>query len=345
VFAVETSLLTKRYPRQRGLLDILRARESADTLALSDVSITVEEGEIFGLLGPNGSGKTTLLKLLSTILAPTSGTARVFGCDVARDPRRVRAMVGLVTGDERSLYWRLTGRQNLEFFGHLYGIEPTAATRRIDELLDLFDLVAAAGIRVSDYSTGMRQRLAICRGLVSSPRLLFLDEPTRGLDPVAAHSLLTLVKDRASGRFDSTVILTTHIAREVEQLCNRIAMLNKGTKVFDGTVDELRASLQRGQTYLLTLTGWTGEAADALRRRIGAESCRVRSTHEGETLIELTLTDRIQLSDALRPLLFSGIGIRECTRVEASFEEMFRAVFEAQTLERRREAVAGVAQA
>jgi ABC-2 type transport system ATP-binding protein len=327
--AVQTFSLTKRYRRPRRIADALSGRPAVETAALTDVSLSIEEGEVFGLLGPNGSGKTTLLKLLSTILSPSSGTASIFGADVIQAPRRVRELVSLVTGEERSLYWRLTARQNLKFFGSLHGLSGRESVNRIDELLDLFDLKHVADVRVSGFSTGMRQKLAIARGLLSRPRLLFLDEPTRGLDPVAAHTLLKLVRERAVERYDNTVILTTHIAREVEQLCRRITMLNRGTVVYQGTVDNLRTSLERGQTYRLQLNGLTPEAFEALRHRVGADRCRRVDVDNMPTEVEIAFTNATtQLTDVLRQLLFSGVTIAQCTKVEQSFEEIFRTVFE-----------------
>jgi ABC-2 type transport system ATP-binding protein len=323
--AVQTFSLSKTYHRPRGLRDVVAGRAAPATPALTDATLTVEEGEVFGLLGPNGSGKTTLLKLLSTILSPSSGTARIFGSDIIEEPRRVRSLVSLVTGEERSLYWRLTARQNLRFFGSLHGLSGRESRTKIDELLDLFDLRHVADTRVSAFSTGMRQRLAIARGLLSGPRLLFLDEPTRGLDPVAAHVLLTLVRERAVERYDNTVILTTHIAREVEQLCRRITMLERGAVVYQGTVDELRTSLERGQTYRLQVEHLTPEALAALAHRIGHDRCRLVE----RDVLEIAFSNaKAQLSDVLRQLLFSGVNVLECTRREQSFEEMFRTVFE-----------------
>jgi ABC-2 type transport system ATP-binding protein len=320
VDAIAVEGLTKRY---------------GEVQALDGVSFRVREGEVFGLLGPNGSGKTTLLKLLSTILSPSAGGANVFGYDVTRDSRQVRHLVALVTGEERSLYWRLTGRQNLEFFGRLYGLDRATIRARSHELLDLFDLGAAADKRVAGYSTGMRQKLAIARGLMSNPRLLFLDEPTRGLDPVAAHALLRVVRERAIARFENTVILTTHIAREVEQLCHRIAMLDHGKVVYDGTVDHLRTTLEQGHAYVLTVAGLSPEVFEALRVRMGPESCRWITSSNGLTELELSFTTTtVHLSDVLRQLLFSGVTIVQCTKREPSFEEMFRVVFEQAHLSR-----------
>jgi ABC-2 type transport system ATP-binding protein len=327
--AVETTALTKRYRRPRTLGDLAAGRAATETTALSGASLVVEEGEVFGLLGPNGSGKTTLLKLLSTILSPSSGTAKIFGCDVMKQPRRVRELVSLVTGEERSLYWRLTARQNLRFFGNLHGLSGRQSRIKIDELLELFDLSHVADVRVSGFSTGMRQKLAIARGLLSGPRLLFLDEPTRGLDPVAAHTLLKLVRERAVERYDNTVILTTHIAREVEQLCRRITMLNRGSVVYQGTVEQLRTSLERGQTYRLKTVNLTPDVFEALTHRIGADRCRLVESDDTGTEIEIAFTNATaQLSDVLRQLLFSGVNVVQCTKREQSFEEMFRTVFE-----------------
>ncbi len=326
--AVETRGLTKRYRRQRSLGDVLRGRTPIEAEALTDVTLRIAEGEVFGLLGPNGSGKTTFLKLLSTILSPTAGTAAIFGHDILREPRRVRQLVALVTAEERSLYWRLTGRENLRFFASLYGLDGRALDRKMDELLDLFVLSDAADVRVAEYSTGMRQKLAIARGLLSNPKLLFLDEPTRGLDPAAAHNLLNLVKERAVEHFENTVILTTHIAREVEQLCDRIATLHRGVVTYVGPVETLGRSLDATVTYLLTVNGLTEVVVERLRARAGVVSCRC-SAAAGATDIELAFEpDAITLSDLLRLLLFNNVEILRCSLKERSLEETFRTVFD-----------------
>jgi ABC-2 type transport system ATP-binding protein len=329
-FAVETTGLTKHYRRQRSIGDMLRGRPAAEAAALTDVTLAIEEGEVFGLLGPNGSGKTTFLKLLSTILLPTSGTARIFGYDVLREPRKVRQMIALVTAEERSLYWRLTGRQNLQFFASLYGLDGRRVDAKIGELLELFVLADAANVRVAEYSTGMRQKLAIARGLLSDPKLLFLDEPTRGLDPAAAHNLLNLVKERAVEHFENTVILTTHIAREVEQLCDRIATLHHGTITYLGAVETLGRSLDLTVTYQMVVNGLTEVGAERLRARKGVVSCTCTEGEDGATELELVFApDTISLSDVLRHLLFNNVEFLRCTLKERSLEETFREVFDA----------------
>jgi ABC-2 type transport system ATP-binding protein len=326
--AVETFSLTKRYRRQRSLGDIVHRRVAAEAEALTGVTVSIEEGEVFGLLGPNGSGKTTFLKLLSTILSPTSGTARIFGHDVTREPRKVRGMVALVTAEERSLYWRLTGQQNLEFFASLYGLSGRQIKSKIDELLELFVLTDARKIRVAEYSTGMRQKLAIARGLLSDPKLLFLDEPTRGLDPAAAHNLLNLVKERAVEHFENTVILTTHIAREVEQLCDRIATLHHGALTYIGPVETLGRSLDATVTYGMTVSGLTDVVTERLKARKGVVRCSTVDT-DGVTEIELVFErDALTLSDVLRLLLFNNVDILRCSLQERTLEETFRTVFD-----------------
>jgi ABC-2 type transport system ATP-binding protein len=326
--AIATDGLTKRYPRQRGLADLLARKRTAETMALTNVTLTVGEGEVFGLLGPNGSGKTTCLKLLSTILLPSEGSATVFGHDIRRDARAVRRIVALVSGEERSLYWRLTARQNLDFFGRLYGLDGSEIRRKTSDLLEVFDLTAAADVRLAEYSTGMRQKLAIARGLLTSPRLLFLDEPTRGLDPVAAHQLLRVIRDRAVEHFRNTVVLTTHIAREVEQLCRRIAILDKGTIAYEGTVDNLRASLAGRDRYVLSVERLSAQTLEALRARMGPEGCRLLPGDNETTELELAFgrTD-VTLADVLRLLIVNDTGIVQCTKREPSFEELLRAVF------------------
>jgi ABC-2 type transport system ATP-binding protein len=325
--AVEIDGLTKRYQRQRPLTDVLRGMAAKETLALDGVSLDIREGEVFGLLGPNGAGKTTLLKLLSTILSPTSGTARLFGIDVRQQPRRVRQLVGLVTAEERSLYWRLTARQNLRFFLSLYGVSGRQAETRIDGLLDLFMLTEVANVRVAEYSTGMRQKLSIARGLLSEPRLLFLDEPTRGLDPAAAHSLLQLVRERAVRHLENTVILTTHIAREVEQLCDRIATLNRGRVSYVGSVEGLVGTVDETVGYSLVIDELPDAVFSALRGKAGVAECRSTRREDGSIELELTLAYEAALSEVLRQLLFNNVTIVRCTVREKSLEETFRTVF------------------
>lgn len=195
--------------------------------ALYGVSLHVERGEVFGLLGPNGAGKTTLLKVLATLLLPSEGHAQVNGADLVRDEAVVRRAVGLATGDERGFYWRLTGRENLEFFAGLQGLSPWTARRRAGAVLELVDLLPYAQEVVTRYSTGMRQRLSIARALLGNPRVLLLDEPTRSLDPGAAQRVQALIQ-RLAREEGMTVLLVTHHLGEARAICHRVAILVAG---------------------------------------------------------------------------------------------------------------------
>ncbi len=194
--------------------------------ALHDVSLAVEAGEVHGLLGPNGAGKTTLCKILSTVLLPTSGTARVMGHDVVSETAAVRRLVGIVFGGERGLYTRLTARQNLRYWAALYLLPGPEANRRADELLERVGLTDRADSRVETFSRGMKQRLHLARGLIADPPVLLLDEPTTGMDPVAAREFRAIVHElRVEGR---TILLTTHDMVEAEAVCDRVTLIDRG---------------------------------------------------------------------------------------------------------------------
>jgi ABC-2 type transport system ATP-binding protein len=203
-----------------------RRKRDARVVALDRVSLEIPEGEIHGLLGPNGAGKTTLVKILSTVLVPTSGRARVLGHDVVEETRAVRPLIGIVFGGERGLYWRLTGRQNLEYWGALYKLSASRTRSRAQELLARVGLADRADERVETYSRGMKQRLHLARGLVGEAKVLFLDEPTTGMDPLAAREFRALITElRAEGR---TILLATHDMVEAETVCDRVTLIDRG---------------------------------------------------------------------------------------------------------------------
>ncbi|WP_328904148.1 ABC transporter ATP-binding protein [Streptomyces sp. NBC_00441] len=194
--------------------------------ALRDVDLTVRQGEVHGLLGPNGAGKSTLCKILSTVLLPSSGTASVLGHDVVVDTEAVKRLVGLVLGGDKGLYNRLTARQNMSFWAALYGVGRRERGRRVDPLLDRVGLTARADDTVHTFSRGMKQRLHLARALVSDPQVLILDEPTAGMDPVAARDFRELVRElRSDGR---TVLLTTHDMAEAADLSDRVSFIDSG---------------------------------------------------------------------------------------------------------------------
>ena len=203
-----------------------RRRGSTRVVALDSVSLTIPRGEIHGLLGPNGAGKTTLVKILSTVLLPPSGRARGLGHAVVAETMAVRPLIGIVFGGERGLYWRLTGRQNLEYWGALYRLSARAARKRAQQLLDRVGLTEKADERVEEYSRGMKQRLHLARGLMGDGKVLFLDEPTTGMDPLAAREFRTLIGElRGEGR---TILLATHDMVEAETVCDRVTLIDRG---------------------------------------------------------------------------------------------------------------------
>ena len=219
-------------------------RRSLEVEAVRGVSFEIAEGELFGLLGPNGAGKTTTIKMLITLLLPTSGSARVLGHDVVAEAREVRRKIGYVFGGDRGLYERLSALDNLRYFAELYGVPAREQRPRIDELLELVGLRGREKERVEGYSRGMRQRLHIARGLLHDPEVVFLDEPTIGVDPVGARELRSMIGGlKAAGK---TVLLTTHYMFEADALCDRIGVIADGRLVAEGTPAQLKARVDGG---------------------------------------------------------------------------------------------------
>src|SRR5436309_4354632 len=227
--AIEARALRKTYDSTRGVF----RREKVTRVALRGVDLAIERGELFGLLGPNGAGKTTMVKIFTTLLLPTSGAATVLGLDVVKDEWALRRRIGFVFGGERGLYWRLSGLDNLRYFADLYRVPPEVSRRRIPELLERLGLAGRERDRVELYSRGMKQRLHLARGLLNDPEVLFLDEPTIGLDPVGARELRVIVRELADA--GKTIFLTTHYMFEADAICDRIAVIKKGSIVAEGT--------------------------------------------------------------------------------------------------------------
>lgn len=252
-WAIQTSELSKTFPAQQGWRSLFQ-REPAKHPAVDGVTINVRQGELFGLLGPNGAGKTTLIKILMGLILPTHGKAQVNGFSLEQ-AQAIKATTGLVTSDERSFYWRLTGRQNLEFFASLHGLFGEANRQRVNEILELVQIKDIADQRFLTYSSGMRQRLCIARALLNQPRLLFLDEPTKGLDPTAAAELHQLIRSELIGRGGMTAFMSTHNLEEAEIRCDRIAIMHLGRLRACGTIHELRSGLDLNERFLLSVSG------------------------------------------------------------------------------------------
>lgn len=231
---IEVKDLRRDYTTCRGVLR--RRKETVE--AVRGISFSVEEGEIFGLLGQNGAGKTTTIKMLITLLAPTAGICRVLGRNTFGQEKEIRPKINFIFGGEMGVYRRLSARDNLRYFGNLYLLDPRERERRIEEILALVDLADRADDLVETYSKGMIQRLQIARGLINDPQILFMDEPTVGLDPLGAHMLRDIIRRlRSEGK---TVLLTTHYLPEAEELCDRMVILNKGLIVASGTPAQIK---------------------------------------------------------------------------------------------------------
>jgi ABC-2 type transport system ATP-binding protein len=258
--AISTENLAKTF-RKRGGWWPFGKRASAEeqarntTRALDGVNLTIGQGEFFGLLGPNGAGKTTLVKCLATLLLPDSGTARIMGYDTLKDSIDVRSRIGLATGGERALYWKLSPRSNLVYFAALYGMTRSEANKRIDFLLDLMELTSNQDVRIEKFSSGMRQKMSIARALLHDPPVLLLDEPTIGLDPVFSRSLRDFLRDTLNRKMGKTILLTTHNMEEAEKLCDRIAIVNKGKVQAVDTPANLKNSVPFERILRMKLKG------------------------------------------------------------------------------------------
>jgi ABC-2 type transport system ATP-binding protein len=319
-----TKIFPARFPRVKRLLHF---KTKPEVVALREVTLSVRAGEIFGLIGRNGAGKTTLLKIISALILPTSGTVRVVGYDVQRESERARAAIGLVTADERSFYWRLTGQQNLMFFARLYGMSDRAARRRIEYLLELLDLQELAPRRFHEYSTGNRQRLAVVRALLTDPPVLLLDEPTRSLDPIVARELRALIRERVSREAGKTVLLTTHNLAEIEELSDRVAVIKQGVIQACGTPAEMIAAYG-GRQQVRLQARFNDEAMPtdeaALRALLpAAEDLGARRLADGAFELSFTRTINDELLDqALAGLQCRGAKILACHTSQGSLHDV-----------------------
>lgn len=214
--------------------------------AVSDMTITLGEGEIFGFLGPNGAGKTTTVKILNGMLLPSEGECSVFGEDPSKQPENVHALSGVMT-EHAQMYNHLTGMQNLLFYASLFGLTEAEGRKRARELLERMNLSEASGQKLQTYSTGMRQRLSIARALIHQPKILFLDEPTSGLDPESAYNVNQMILNLASDK-GMTIFLCTHQLRYAQEICTRYGLIDEGRLLVQGTLEELRARVSSGIT-------------------------------------------------------------------------------------------------
>jgi ABC-2 type transport system ATP-binding protein len=259
-------------------------RSVKEVVAVEDISFEVKAGELFGLLGPNGAGKTTTVKILATLLIPTAGSASVAGFDVVRHANEVRKRIGFIFGGERGLYWRLSGDDNLRYFASLYGVDPSESKKRIPYLMEMVGLNGRGNERVGGYSRGMKQRLHVARTLLHDPQILFLDEPTIGLDPVGAREFRSVILNLQAEK--KTILLTTHYMFEADALSDRIAIINRGKVIALDTPGGLKKHVSDLSVIEIETFGTPDAMLDTLRALPFIDSLSVVE-HEQRQLLML----------------------------------------------------------
>ena len=317
--AIETQDLGRVY-KIRGNKKESQVRK--ELIALQDVNLTVQRGELFGLLGPNGAGKTTLIKILTTLLAPTSGWARVASHDVAKAAHLVRPRINMVSGGEASGYGLLTVRENLWMFSQFYGMPSREANQRIVELLKLVGLEDRLHTKSSDLSTGLRQKMNIVRGFLTDPEVLFLDEPTLGLDVGASRDVRQLIRNWLDANKTRTLLLTTHYMVEAEELCDRVAIINKGRVLACDTPANLKRTLQRDAIFEIETSPLNGWNNSLLVDHPEVRKAALSETEAGAKL-ELILKDESTLASVINILTEKNIKILRLSKREPSLEDVF----------------------
>ena len=310
-FAVEVRELTREYISAKRS-HLVGKKSTTIIRALDRVDFEIQDGELFGLLGPNGAGKTTTVKILCTLLEPTSGQAFVKGYDVVKEAKHVRRIVNMVAGGERMLYYRLTGRENLKYFADLYDVPKGEVSPRVDELLELVGLADRADDEVEKYSKGMKQRLQVCRGLINDPQVLFLDEPTLGLDVNIARDIREFIRERIVREQGKTVLLTTHYMFEAEEMCDRVGFLSEGKLVALGKPDELKRRIPSGFSVEIFVTRLTDDIVEGIQRLENVEKL-ITTDYEGEA--EGEKVDRLVIrvgSDKTVPEVLNYMSNKPC---------------------------------
>ncbi|MCX8068791.1 MAG: ABC transporter ATP-binding protein [Anaerolineae bacterium] len=293
-----------------------------EIVALRDVNLQIPRGELFGLLGPNGAGKTTLIKILTTLLAPTTGWAKVAGFDVVREPQKIRPRINMVSGGEASGYGLLTVRENLWMFAQFYGLPSREANRRIEEMLRRIGLADRIHTKSSDLSTGLRQKMNIVRGFLTDPEILFLDEPTLGLDVNAARDVRRFIREWLDAHPDRTILLTTHYMVEADELCDRVAIISQGRVLACDSPEALKRRLQREALFDIEITTPNGLTAAALEAIPGVRKALLTESN-GIARLNLVLAEDSVLPSVIQVLTEREIGVRHLTKREPTLEDVF----------------------
>jgi ABC-2 type transport system ATP-binding protein len=313
--------------RTEGLGRVYKIRERKksepkERVALKDVNLEVGRGELFGLLGPNGAGKTTLIKILTTLLAPSSGRALVAGYDVIGEPQRIRPLINMVSGGESSGYGLLTVRENLWMFSQFYGMPNRHANERIRQLLEVVGLLDRINTKSAELSTGMRQKVNVVRGFLTDPTVIFLDEPTLGLDVGAARDVRSFIRSWMQERPDRTVMLTTHYMVEADDLCDRVAIINLGKVLACDTPANLKRQLQQDAIFRLEVSPLDGNQPEAFSQIQGVKHFQHRAVDGGASL-EFILENEAVLPAVIGQLTKNDIHLRNLEKREPTLEDVF----------------------
>jgi ABC-2 type transport system ATP-binding protein len=300
-------------------------------VALDGVDLLVRPGELFGLLGPNGAGKTTLIKILTTLLLPTSGSARVFGFDVVHETKQIRRIMNMVAGGEQSGYGLLKVREQLWMFSQFYGLTPGEGWRRVDQLVEAVGLGEQAEQKVSTLSTGQRQKMNLARGFLNDPWVLFLDEPTLGLDVGAARIVRRLIEEWQAAVPGRTILLTTHYMAEADELCERVAIVDRGRILAIGTPAELKRRVQKESIFRLEIDRFEAEprALADLPGVLTAVPATAPDTGTGDGVargtvgVKLVLADDGALGEVVQAVAALGARITALAKSEPSLEDVF----------------------
>lgn len=305
-----------RGPKKKG--------DAKELIALQGVNLEVARGELFGLLGPNGAGKTTLIKILSTLLLPTSGIALVDGLDVSRDVEEIRRRITMVSGGETSGYGLLTIEESLWMFARFYGLDNGVANKRIEELMARFGILDRRRAKISDLSTGIRQKMNFVRGFISDPNVVFLDEPTLGLDVTAAREMRSFVKQWMRENPDRTILLTTHYMAEADELCDRLAIVDQGKILACDTPENLKHRLQQEAVFKLKVSplGPRPNREAMLEALPGVKQVSV-GEQDGYTELSLILAEESVLGSVLGHLTQRGSSLIALEKHEPTLEDVF----------------------
>lgn len=316
-FAIETKKLGRIYKIRSA-----KKSESRKLVALNNINLSIRKGELFGLLGPNGAGKTTLIKILTTLLSPTSGKANVAGFDVVSEPGKIRQVINMVSGGEASGYGLLTVRENLWMFSQFYGIPSPDANKRIKDLLKVVGLEDRMNTRSSDLSTGLRQKMNIVRGFMTDPAVLFLDEPTLGLDVGASRDVRRFVRQWVDDNPERTILLTTHYMVEADEMCDRVAIINQGKVLACDTPAKLKQNLQQKAIFEITVDSPQPIKKTPLLKVGGVNSCAV-TAQDGSSTLELIMEEEASLAGVIEALGQQQARIMSLQKREPTLEDVF----------------------